>query len=83
MPQHDVTDAAGTPRAQHLYAVFDAPEEAQQAARALARQGKDLRVLSETGDADSLASHDESAGITGKLGRLVKTIGGEKHEAER
>jgi hypothetical protein len=83
MAKQDITDAAGTPKTGHVYAVFDGQREAQQAEQALAQRGMQPKTLERQDAAHTLQAPREEAGIVGKLERLVKGIGGESNEAKR
>ena len=83
MAGHDVVNEAGTPRRNHVFAVFDHASMALQAEKALEEKGIRSQRLQGTEDADALQSPDQSAGIVRKLERIVKFVGGESNEAKR
>jgi hypothetical protein len=78
-----VITKAGTPRQDHVYAVFASEDAAGRAARALATRGMDLALLRGQGSAQALKQTAAESTLLATAERFLKRIGGETHEAER
>jgi SAM-dependent methyltransferase len=77
------TTAGNTPHYNHLYAVFDATHEAEQACSALVAAGFAPRRLQPHASADAFKDPGSSSSPAARLERWVKRLGGETHDAER
>jgi hypothetical protein len=75
-------DPAGTPRPQHIFAVFDGMKEMEAAAAELRERGIDPEEY-QPRDASKLGAPNPEEPVIGKVGRFVKGLGGESHMAER
>lgn len=78
-----VINKAGTPRQDHVYAVFADEDAAGRAERALAAQGGELTLLRGHGSAQALQGTAGDSSLLATAARFLKRIGGETHEAER
>jgi hypothetical protein len=74
---------AGTPRQDHVYAVFASEDAAGRAARALAARGMEFTRLRGQGSARALKETAGDRNLLATAERFLKRIGGETHEAER
>jgi len=81
--EDNVIDKAGTPRQDHVYAVFASEDAAGRAERALAARGLELTRLRGQGSARALKEIAGESNLLATAERLLKRIGGETHEAER
>ena len=81
MGERSVIGAAGVPREEQVFAVFDDEAGASAAEDAARRQGVAVQRLRPGVDGHALAGEDPPRGILGRLERLAKRI--ESHEAER
>ena len=81
MAEQESVDRAGTPQIDHLYAVFDREDQANEAEKALSSQGVTTERLHTQQHARAL---QEPESKIGKVMRAVtKGFGGEGNEAER
>jgi hypothetical protein len=78
-----VINTAGTPRQDHVYAVFANEVGAETAARALAEQGVELTLLRGQESAQALLVTANDSTLLATAARFLKRLGGETHEAER
>jgi hypothetical protein len=74
----------GTPSEDHLFAVFDTPEEAERAAQVLAGLDVPVHRFSGPQDASALLGPDTGTGdVLAAVRRVLRGISEEVHEAER
>jgi hypothetical protein len=83
MSSEAVIDQAGTPKARHVYAVFESAELARAAIDASGGGWPEARILTEPEEAATLQGKGESVGLREKLERALKSFGGETNVAER
>lgn len=74
----------GTPSEDHLFAVFDTPEEAERAAQVLAEFDIPVHRLSGSQDVSALLGPDtEAGGVVTAIRHILRGVSEEAHEAER
>ena len=74
----------GTPREDHLFAVFDTPEEAERAAQVLAELDVPVHRFSGPQDASALLGPDTDTGdVLAAVRRVLRGLSEEAHEADR
>jgi hypothetical protein len=78
-----VINKAGTPRQDHVYAVFASEDAAGRAVRSLAADGIELTLLRGQGSAQALQEPAADSNLLATAARFLKRLGGETHEAQR
>jgi hypothetical protein len=78
-----VINRAGTPRQDHVFAVFASEDAAGRAARALAAGGFELTLLRGQGSAEALRETAGDSNLLAMAARFLQRMGGATHEAER
>jgi hypothetical protein len=81
--ENKVINTAGTPRQDHVYAVFASEDAVEGAARVLAAQGVELTLLRGQESAQALRVTATDSTLLATAVRFLKRLGGETHEAER